>query len=221
MSIVSLETPLASTGEADRAATGALVVAIGEYAHHAPLANARAAAAVLVKTIDSSGYAELSLGCPLEGTSGPLATQVRDWFTSGHNDYLFFLWTGHGKKEGDGHFLLTHESPALNLDQTNSIGPDLIGKLVANSKANRVLVILDTCYAGAGADEALQTVSKVASAQSPSSGKRRGIGIIASSHALTKSLEGRLTGALRQILFDSNASVDRPPLSGPFGMLVH
>jgi hypothetical protein len=179
----------------------ALVIAIEEYDRYPRLERAAASASALAEALSKVGiinsYPEGLAG----GTAQELASKIRTWFDeAAHDKRLLFYWSSHGRQEADGLYLVTRDSPLLNLDQTNAVEPKFIGKSAANSKARRILIVLDTCFSGEGLGELLRTLLDVLGAQAPNSGSGRGIAIIASAHALQVAQEGIVCDALQEVL---------------------
>jgi WD40 repeat protein len=124
---------------------------------------------------------------------------------AGNDDRLLLYWSGHGIREADGLYLVTQESPAHNLNPTNAVEPRLIAKSAANSKARKILVILDACFSGEALGDVIGTISRVIGDQPPDLMRRRGIQILASAHALQKAQEGIVSGILKDVLTGSKA----------------
>ena len=130
---------------------------------------------------------------------------LNDWFGNVSEDArLILFWTGHGSSDG-GHYLVCRNSPRTGLTAFNAIDAGALGPVIANCKAEKILVILDTCYSGQGAAEIASAFSKVLATRVPMPGHRRAIAVIASAHPLEKAQEGLFCNALRSVLFETNA----------------
>jgi hypothetical protein len=97
-----------------------------------------------------------------------------------------------------------------SLRRTISIRPmpwnqGFIAKSAANSKARKILVILDACFSGEALGDVIGTISRVIGDQPPDLMRRRGIQILASAHALQKAQEGIVSGILKDVLTGSKA----------------
>jgi hypothetical protein len=113
---------------------------------------------------------------------------------------LLLYWSGHGKPESDGLYLITQESPKNNFNQTNAVEPRFLAKSAANSKARKLLIVLDVCYSGEALREVSGTILSVFGSQAPNVGRRRGIAVLASAHPLQQAQEGILCEVLKETL---------------------
>jgi WD40 repeat protein len=188
----------------DATTASALIVAIENYDCYPKLENLSAAASGLSESLVASGFVNAFPAGLFGGRSLELADRIGAWFSEARiNEHLFLYWSGHGIRESDGLHLVTQESPSYNLNQTNSVEPRFLAKSAANSRARRILIVLDACFSGEALGEVIETVSRVISAQSPDLLRRRGIAVLASAHALQKSQEGIVSGLLREALVGS------------------
>ena len=119
---------------------------------------------------------------------------------------LVFLWTGHGCSDGGRHYLVCRNSPKEGISSFNAIDTGAIGTVIANSKAEKILIVLDTCYSGLGADEIAEGLGRILATRRQVVGQQRAFAIIASAHPLEEAKEGILLRALRTALLESNVS---------------
>jgi WD40 repeat protein len=188
----------------DATTASALIVAIENYEHYPRLEDLSAAASELSESLVASGFVNAFPAGLLGGRSLELADRIGAWFSEARiDDHLFLYWSGHGTRESDGLHLVTQESPSYNLNQTNSVEPRFLAKSAANSRAKRILIVLDACFSGEALGEVIETVSRVISAQSPDLLRRRGIAVLASAHALQKSQECIVSSLLKEALVGS------------------
>src|SRR5712671_2805762 len=184
----------------------ALVVAVEIYDRHPKLEGAAAAAETLARTLAERGIANAYPNCLRGGSSQELAAQILAWMgDAGRDDRLFLYWTGHGMREARRFYLITQESPAYNFNQSNAVEPSSLAKGAANSKARKILIILDACFSGEALGDVMGTISAVLSEQAPNALSRRGIAVLASAHALQQAQEGMLSGILNGLLTDGRA----------------
>ena len=91
----------------------ALVVAIENYDHHPRLEKQAAAASDLAEALAAGGIVNAFPNALMGGTSQALASSVVTWLEgAGKDDRLLLYWSGHGKREADGLYLITQESDA-------------------------------------------------------------------------------------------------------------
>src|SRR5262245_51552210 len=182
----------------------ALIVAIENYDHYPRLENLAAAASGLAEALAGGGIVNAFPDGLKGGKSQELASRMVSWLEgAGNDDRLLLYWSGHGIREADGLYLVTQESPAHNLNPTNAVEPRLIAKSAANSKAKKILVVLDACFSGEALGDVIRTIATVINAQPPELMRRRGIAILASAHALQKAQEGIVSGILKEALTGS------------------
>jgi WD40 repeat protein len=169
------------------------------------LPRAAAAARELADGLTKSGY---TVACTelLDGSDKLGAEQaLADWFGKIPQDArLILFWTGHGASDG-GHYLICRNSPRAGLTAFNAIDAGSLGPVIANCKAEKILVLLDTCYSGQGAAEISSAFARVLAIRSPTPGQERAIAVIASAHPLEKAMEGIFCNAVRSVLFDPKA----------------
>src|SRR5262249_15782159 len=102
-------------------------------------------------------------------TSNELIGGLDKWFGSSvreGSDWIVFYYTGHGTRDGDTLFLLTRNSEE-GLEASTSVSAEQLAQvLVGNNKGGNqrrvknCLLILDTCYSGAGAFDVIGTLRK-------------------------------------------------------------
>jgi WD40 repeat protein len=77
-------------------------------------------------------------------------------------DVLVAYYTSHGVRDSDRFYLLTNDSDLSDLDATAVSAEDLARRLVKQSRAAQVLIILDMCYAGGGMADIAKLAGKLA-----------------------------------------------------------
>src|SRR5262245_54918838 len=124
----------------------ALVIAQPSYTQWEQLPRTAEAARNLADGLRAHGY-KVDHTDLLDGSDKPHAEQVlQDWFANVPQDArLILFWTGHGSSES-GHYLVCRNSPRTGVTAFNAIDSAALGPVIANCKADKVLVILDTCY---------------------------------------------------------------------------
>jgi hypothetical protein len=118
----------------------AAIVVIEDYDYYAKLEMQADSASGLGNALAAGGIVNTFPQGLTGGTSHELAIGIRSWFQNAANDErLSLYWSGHGKREADGLYLIARNSPSSNLDQTNAVEPSLLAKSAANSRARKIL----------------------------------------------------------------------------------
>jgi hypothetical protein len=182
-----------------------VIVAQSDYRHWEQLTQLPGAVTELRKALEGSRY-ELHLPELVGGGSkGEIEVALDAWLRGlSATDRLVLYWIGHGTGNG-GHYLVTRESPKHDLTGAVALKADLLGEMVGKSQAEKVLVILDTCYSSAGAEGIAGEVQKLLNIQPALAGQRRCVAVVPSASALTKAQEGACCRALRRLLTDPEA----------------
>jgi hypothetical protein len=193
--------------EVSTISASAAIVAIGLYDHHPNLELLAGSASDLAEALARGGIVN---GFP-EGLSGGtwqhLTAGIQSWFsTARDNEHLVLYWSGHGKRQADGLYLIARDSPATNLNQTNAVEPRFIARRAACSKARRILIVFDACFSGEALSEVIKTVSGIIDRQMPTEGKSWGIAVLASTHATQRAQEGVLCRIFKDVLTDSQTN---------------
>jgi hypothetical protein len=166
------------------------------------LPRAGEAAKALAEQFASHGF-ELGAQKLLKGGDAPdVAKSLDKWFAQiATESHLIFYWTGHGLSDGESHYLICRNSPKDRVSAFNAITTRDIGKLLADTKAEKILVILDACYSGRGADEIGESLGRILATRQQVPGQERAYAIIASAHPLEEAQEGTFSRALCTALF--------------------
>jgi hypothetical protein len=140
------------------------------------------------------------------GDNAKLGSTLDTWFRKGaqKNDVLILYWTGHGHRDRE-LYLVSRNSPPDGLSDANAVSAETIGKLVSHSNSNKILVVLDTCYSGAGADDLARAFAAKVGLRTFSPDQQRTVAVIASAHALEQANEGDFGAAFQKVLFDPQA----------------
>jgi hypothetical protein len=179
-----------------------VIVAQSEYQHWERLEQLPAAVAELREALDGTPY-ELHLPEFVGGgETREIEVALNAWLKGlSDKDKLVLYWIGHGTGNG-GHYLVTRESPKHDLTGADALRADLLGEMVAKSNAEKVVVILDTCYSSLGAQEIAEVVLRILNSQPTLPNQERCVAVIPSVSALAKAQEGVCCRALRRLLTD-------------------
>ena len=153
-------------------------------------------------------YRHVSLGD--SPTSQELLDGLRELATSGdrtNDEYLVVYLTGHGEILEDGeHVLLTADSRPSDLMHRTVRTSDVLRTLLAKTKVQRLLLILDTCYAGRGAaDLAKEALRRL------DGGDGKGVVIVSATRSREEALPGQFTTLLAESVRSLAAAGSAPP----------
>jgi WD40 repeat protein len=117
------------------------------------------------------------------------------------NDRVFVYWAGHGHPRDGNHFLVARDSSGkADLVSSEDFTAGQLAELLAQCRAEKVLVVLDTCYSGAGAFEAAQQILQSLQYRSQEPGQQRKISVLASTNAVDVTYAGEFSQALYRVM---------------------
>ncbi|MER5277273.1 caspase family protein [Streptomyces sp. NPDC002809] len=153
------------------------------------------------------GTARRISDCTTEG----LRTELADWVESDDRGEgtLVLCYTGHGDRSADDrHYLLCRDSRPGRLKDTALATEDVVG-IVTETGLRRLLLIIDTCYAGQGSVDAVRELARSLTATREADQHRlASFSVIAAARPLELAADGAFAEALRD-------AVDDPTLGGP------
>jgi uncharacterized caspase-like protein len=134
----------------------AIVVGVSRYASDiADVPGAVDDAQRMSNLLAAMGYERVLEGISSDPTSAELRQRLSEWSRKaplGPDDVVVAYFTGHGALHNDRHYLLCSDDRE-DFPNTAISGNDFLG-MVADSLAGHILMIVDTCYAGASARDA-------------------------------------------------------------------
>ncbi|MDY0743312.1 AAA family ATPase [Paucibacter sp. R3-3] len=134
-----------------------IAIANGAYRELVALERAVPDAQALADVLEERGFAPLLLA-DLE--AGPLTTAVAQHLprADSHDGVLILSWTGHGLVDANNELRLQGTSGGFDVDVARASD---LGEWAARTGARRVLVLIDTCFAGRGVIDAARVASAV------------------------------------------------------------
>ncbi|MER8886820.1 WD40 repeat domain-containing protein [Mesorhizobium sp. M0816] len=185
----------------------AVVIAVSEYADYPLLPEAAGVARRLAESLGQAGYRFRDKPLLEGGDASSVGLALDDWLRKAEaGATLVLFWTGHGHAQGDGHYLVCKGSPKAGLSSVNALPASTIGAMIAQSRAEKILVVFDTCFSGGAAADAAQAFSTIVSTCPPVPGRSRAISVIASAHPLEKAEEAVFANAFLDVLFEPGAT---------------
>ncbi len=182
-----------------------LLVATGttEYRHLPGSALSQVPSEIqrIVDVLGPLQYSRCLDDLPLNPSSMQLQDRLPRWLQQEvqPGDLIVFYYSGHGVRDGESFYLLTCNSQDSLLDSTAVSAEQLARWMTKQCKAAQILVILDTCYAGAGAADFARIAGKVCTLmpQGPA------VAVIAAARPKEEAQQGAFSAALARAL--SNA----------------
>ncbi|CCK30627.1 hypothetical protein BN159_6248 [Streptomyces davaonensis JCM 4913] len=112
------------------------------------------------------------------------------WEENGSHGPAIVVWSGHGVLRDEGELrLVVHDTRTVD-DEEQTYSARLLTSAALRSRADQVLMLIDTCHAGAGVIESLQKALSTWSARSLPEGRAAWLGVVASCRPREKA-EGR------------------------------
>ncbi|MEV6501370.1 AAA family ATPase, partial [Streptomyces prunicolor] len=126
-----------------------------------------------------------------DSLKGSVEEWRKGWEESGSHGPAIVVWSGHGVLHGqDKDFrLIVHDTQSVD-DEEQTYSARLLTNAALRSGADQVLMLIDTCHAGAGVVESVQKALSTWSARSLPEGRSTWLGMVASCRPQEKA-EGR------------------------------
>ncbi|GAA3475873.1 caspase family protein [Streptomyces yanii] len=131
------------------------------------------------------------------------------WLTDGigDGDILLLYYSGHGQEEGGAHYLMCSDSdPGPAEVRLSALAAHHLVELPVLKGVRRLLLVLDACYAGRGAVDALEHAvrSKLALAHAPGADHRflESFGVLSAARITEQAHDGAFSAALAHVLTD-------------------
>jgi WD40 repeat protein len=178
------------------------VVAQTTYANWQPLTDLEVDVLALKNALaaNGSGYSFDSTSLLNGGSRADTElalTTLADSLTT--RDRLVLYWTGHGAGQTD-HYLITQDSPQQNLTSFKAIRAGALGEVLAKSKAEKIVLFVDTCYSSHGAQAIAEQIGKILNTRTYAPGQRQFFAVFPSAHSTQRALAGVLCRTLLDVL---------------------
>lgn len=180
----------------------------------------------MIDALGSFGY-RTATGLPSGGLLDPptgtdLQERLLGWVETQYRpgDALIIYHAGHGVEEGRHYLVCADTSAASPRMKTTALTTASLVELPGEAGVERLLVILDTCYAGDGTADALAAVAKndLVAAVAPLMQRRhwKSLTVVAAAHSGESAMDGKFAeafvGVLRDLVLRAPILVgERPP----------
>ncbi|MEU9192360.1 caspase family protein [Streptomyces hundungensis] len=152
---------------------------------------------IMANLFDSLGYERVLRDRSRNPTARELISGLEEWLGSPErrpDDIVVLYYAGHGVRASGGrHYLLCSDSVENRLVSTAIRTDDLALMFADEAVSARVLIVLDTCYAGAGTTDIAMVANQLAAGRTTVAGN---LWLLAGARARDEAGEGVLTGAL-------------------------
>jgi WD40 repeat protein len=137
-----------------------------------------------------------------DGRAFSLLNAIGTWQPTGHR--LVIYWAGHGKIIEDGRlFLCTRDTFNHRLPEAhNAIPAASLGDLLAGKDSSEIVLLLDACGSGGGAQEIVAAFRAKTNSRAYPSGFKPGLAVISSAGPRQFAREGAFSSALVSVLRD-------------------
>ncbi|MFI2345753.1 caspase family protein [Streptomyces sp. NPDC019443] len=153
--------------------------------------------------LEPMGYERVLAGLSENPDSRALPEGIEDWALEadlGPHDVVVVYFAGHGTKAADRHYLLCGNT---NYGRwTTALASEDLCRPLLTSPVGHLLVMLDTCYAGAGAENVSVLAAELAGAQRRAAGRW----LLAAARGKEKAKENAFVDALTDVLRHPRAS---------------
>lgn len=135
-----------------------------------------------------------------DGRASSLLNSIGRWQPTSNR--LIIYWAGHGKAVEGGHLFLCSRDTAKNRqpEAHNSVPAGSLGDLLAGKDVNEIVLLLDVCGSGGGAEEVVEAFRAKANSRAYRGGFKPGLAVISSAGRYQFALEGAFSSALVNVL---------------------
>ena len=134
---------------------------------------------------------------PPISSAAAVAEALESWLDddSRGEDVLIVYLGGHGLPENGVHYLLGPSSPRSRLSSRKAISACDLATVVANCRAERVLLLIESCYSGEALGDLAQNIHDALAERRPPR-----LGVVPATSALETGNDGQLAEALREAI---------------------
>ena len=179
------------------------LVLLTDYEHYGHLKKLGAKVRAVTDLLAESGFEVLDAKALTgDGHAFSLLNGLGTWEPASRR--LIVYWAGHGKAvEGGRLFLISKETAKRRQPEAhNSVPAASLGDLLAGKDADEIVLLLDACGAGGGAEEIVSAFRAKANSRSYARGFKPGLAVISSAGSHQFAREGAFSSALVSVLRD-------------------
>jgi WD40 repeat protein len=181
-------------------------IVIETYDRYPPLANIRQGAQTVLELLRSVGFEDASPPVSGSMTFGNVLSGLARW--PAHGERLLLYWAGHAEAvDGGGIYLLCRDTDAQAF-AASAISGRALGELLAAKDFTEIVLIVDACHGGGGAQEITAAFRRMVETRSYPNVLRRSLAVISSAGRYQQSREHVFASALVEVLTEG------PPASG-------
>ncbi|WP_327317087.1 caspase family protein [Streptomyces sp. NBC_01235] len=130
-------------------------------------------------------------------------------------DALILYYSGHGDRDHERHYLMCRDSRSDRLAGTALATEDLV-RIITESGIQRLLLIIDTCYAGQGSVDAARALARglgvqLSTTRAADEHRLTAFSVIAAARSHELAEDGAFTYALRTAISDPDLGGHRQP----------
>jgi hypothetical protein len=162
------------------------------------------------------GYTQVLAQLGDNPTSQQLRSTLSDWLTDQArrpDDLVVVYYSGHGVTRGGRHYLLTRDSVERNLAGTALATEEFAWMLGEDSAVQQLLVIVDTCYAGRGAQDLGRVAAQLAEVRTGVETAGSGLWFLAAARPRDEADEGVFAEALEVAVNRPRTGLTQPYVS--------
>lgn len=159
----------------------------------------------VTEIFEQRGYKRILADLSLNPTAAQLRSAMEEWLVSDQlkdDDILVIYYAGHGVKAKGGHYLMCADSHHDRLVSTALRAQDLVLMVAEAPKNCHVLIVLDTCYAGAGAGDMAALAGQLTAVRPPAA---RGLWLLAAARAKDEAIDNAFVDGLSEALRHARA----------------
>jgi WD40 repeat protein len=173
-------------------------IVIETYDRYPSLADIREGAQTVLELLQSVGFENASPPVSGNMTFGNVLSGLARW--PAHGERLLLYWAGHAEAVHGGGIYLLCEDTNAEAFAASAISGRALGELLAAKDFTEIVLIVDACHGGGGAQEITAAFRRIVEMRSYPNVLRRSLAVISSSGRYQQSREQVFVRALVEVL---------------------